>query len=122
MPVRMDRNSRGRAMTMRTGSGRLGCGVVRALAMARSPLILLPPSSPPQGDELGRLFEHSRLLAEWRQRQLGIGDKRAKPLARRADAEQGHERRLAARGVLGRRLAHGRFVALGVEQIVGELK
>ena len=68
------------------------------------------------------MLERGRLVPERRKRGFGIVDQRLEARPRGLDPEQRDKRRLAAAGILGHRLADRRFVALGIEQIVGELK
>src|SRR6516162_11276608 len=106
---------------MRTGRDicrkrtRIGSSVSLSAAIEAGSVLAL-------GDEPGGCAQHVTLGAEHRQRGVGAGEQVANALLGAIDAELRDEGGLAERRVLAGRLAERRSVALGVEQVVGDLE
>src|SRR5680860_435565 len=102
-------------MTANSVPARGACGGLQGIRQILS-------SAAPFSNEAGGIDQRRCLLAERLERVLGFDDKPVEPRLGPLDPEQRHQGGLAAVRVLGRRLAHGFGVALGVEQVVGELE
>ena len=98
----------------RSGPWQRDARISAVLAMARQSLALR--------DEARSARKLSALVAERRQRGVGLRDQVDQPVARAVDAEHGDQRRLAGGGVLAGGFAERGGVAFDVEQVVGDLE